>query len=293
MHVPVLLKETILALDLSPGEFAIDGTVGGGGHAAEILERIRPGGTLLGLDRDPERIRDCEKKFRGNDDAVFVRGNYADLPDILAERGPKKADAILLDLGFSSDQLRSGRGMSFDPASAEELLLLTYDPEATPAYEVLKTMREEEVEKVLREFGEERFAKRIAREIYSRERRNPIATNHDLAETVARAVPRSYERGRIHPATRTFQALRIHVNDELGSLSRFLARLTDILGAGGRVAIISFHSLEDRIVKRAFRDFEKQGMLSLLTKKPIRPTREEAEANPRSRSAKLRTAKIN
>ena len=291
-HKPVLLNEVINFLDPEPGEFFIDGTFGSGGHAQEILKKIGSNGKLLGIDWD-------EKNFSAHaiSDSRFSYevANYSDLPEILknlpAGRQVKtfKADGLLLDLGFSSEQLGSGRGFSFQK---DEPLLMTYNSATKPAKDVLEDLSEEELTKVIKEFGEERFSGRIARAIKDQEKIKPIETSGELARVISQAAPRGYERGRIHPATRTFQALRIYVNDELGNLEKVLKNLEEILNPGGRAVIISFHSLEDRIVKNYFRDFKKVGKLQILTKKPILASGEEMAANPRSRSAKLRAAEI-
>lgn len=290
MHIPVLLNEVIDALALRPGMFVIDGTVDGGGHASAILDRIGREGSLLGLDWDPALLGECKARLGKRSNARLRQGNYADLAAILEEEKLPPADALLLDLGFSSEQIGpSGRGFSF---SVDEPLLMTYDPEAVPAYAVLKGMTEREILEMLRALGEERYAPRIASAIHSRERHAPIRTTRELAETVRSAVPANYERGRLDPATRTFQALRIYVNDELGNLHRVLAGLPNILRPGGRAAIISFHSLEDRIVKHEFRTMAAAGLLTLLTKRPMEASPAEIGDNPRARSAKLRVAQM-
>lgn len=289
-HVPVLLDEVISLLNLQPGMFVIDGTVDGGGHATEILDRVGPEGKLLGLDWDEDLLAECRERLAKFPNAVLLHGNYADLPEILEREQLPKAHALLLDLGFSSEQLAdSGKGFSF---TADEPLLLTYSKNRTPAHEVLRGMREPEIAQILFDFGEERYGHKIAKAIVERQRKNPIRTTKDLAETVKAAVPASYERGRIHPATRTFQALRIYVNDELGNLKKILENLDRVLVTGARVGIISFHSLEDRIVKNAFRDLAEAQTLEILTKKPVEASTEEARTNPRSRSAKLRVAEL-
>jgi 16S rRNA (cytosine1402-N4)-methyltransferase len=221
-------------------------------------------------------------------------GNYADLPEILVREKLGKANGLLLDLGFSSEQLqRSGRGFSFGEASRDEPLLMTYDNSRPSARELLKNISEKELADMLAGLGGERYAKRIARAIVLRRRKKDgIVTSGDLADTVRAAVPKGYEHGRIDPATRTFQALRIRANGELENLQKVLGSLENILISGGRVAVISFHSLEDRIVKQSFRAMAQESKLELFTKKPIIPSREEITANPRSRSAKLRTAKL-
>jgi 16S rRNA (cytosine1402-N4)-methyltransferase len=299
IHTPVLLEEVLKYLAPKPSEFIIDGTVDGGGHGSEILRRVLPSGKLLGIDMDSSMIANVRKRISENIQVpiskfqahlVLECGNYAGLPEILREKKLPKADGLLLDLGFSSEQLASsGRGFSFE---SDEPLMMTYDDAREPVSELLLKLGESELARILREYGEERYAKQITRAIAEREKEAPILTSYELAEVVRGAVPRGYERGRIHPATRTFQALRIYANDELGNLRRVLGELPDILKAGGRAVVITFHSLEDRIVKHAFRDMAQRGILEILTKKPITASEEELRRNPRSRSAKLRAAQI-
>lgn len=288
-HKPVLLNEVIGALDLRPNMFVIDGTVDGGGHAEAILRKIGSKGKLLGLDLDPELLAKCRVKLKDFPNADLRQGNYADLPVVLQEAGLAKADALLLDLGFSSEQLESGKGFAF---TKDEPLKMTYSPGAKPISELLRNMSETELTEVIRNLGEERFAPKIARAIYSRERRSPLTMTGELTALIRETVPGNYEHGRLNPATRTFQALRIYANDELGNLKRLLASLSFLLARDGKVAIISFQSLEDRIVKHGFREMEKQGTLRILTKKPITAGEEEIKENPRARSAKLRVAEI-
>jgi len=294
MHVPVLLQEVLEMLDPRPGDFIIDGTVDGGGHAAAILARIGPSGTFLGVDLDETMLADCKKRIVPREGVALTVGNYADLPEILDREGLGRADGLLLDLGFSSEQIaHSGRGFSFSEASRSEPLLMTYDDSRVPVRDMLATISEKELANILSEFGGEHYANRIAKAIVlKRKGRGAITTSGELADTVRGAVPRGYEHGRIDPATRTFQALRIVANGELENLKQVLGSLENILKPGGRVAIISFHSLEDRIVKQSFRDMEKQSKMEVLTKKPISASREEIAANPRSRSAKLRAGKM-
>jgi 16S rRNA (cytosine1402-N4)-methyltransferase len=294
MHVPVLLQEVLEILDPHPGDFMIDGTVDGGGHAEAILSAIGPNGKFLGLDLDEAMLADCKARIAPRNGVTLLVGNYADLPEILAQGKLGKADGLLLDLGFSSEQLkRSGRGFSFGDESRNEPLLMTYDDSRPAVREILKTISEKELAGILRDFGGERYAGPIARAIaLQRRKRDGLATSGDLADTVRGALPKGYERGRIDPATRTFQALRIMANGELENLKKVLGSLEKILVPGGRVAVISFHSLEDRIVKQFFRDMAKASRLALLTKKPISASREEIMRNPRSRSAKLRAAKM-
>lgn len=299
IHRPVLLKEVIKFLDPKPGEFIIDGTVNGGGHAEEIIKRISPGGKFLGIDLDIDRIENLKKSFsagKTTEEKVFkklVRGNYADTKEILKNEKMGKADGLLLDLGFSSEQLeKSGRGFSFAPSAMNEPLLMTYDRDAKPARELLKELGEKELAKIIFEFSGEKFAMRIARAIKNAGRKKNIETVGDIAEAIAAAVPRNYERGRINPATRTFQALRIYANDELENLKKILETLESVLNPGARVVVVSFHSLEDKIVKNIFKRHKDGGQLEILTKKPVIAEGEEIIKNSRSRSAKLRAARI-
>lgn len=302
LHTPVLLNEVIKLLNPQAGDFVIDGTVDGGGHAAAILERIMPSGKFLGLDLDTEILKSAKKRLAAiansqspiSKKIFLANGSYANLPEIMREQKLPKADCLLLDLGFSSEQLESsgggnGRGFSFQ---RDEPLIMTYDNKRQPVREILKIATEKELTKIISEFGGERFAKMIARAIVERERIRPIETSAELAEVVRATAPKNYERGRIDPATRTFQALRIYANGELENLRKLLGCLGKIIRPGGRAAIISFHSLEDRIVKEDFRREEKAGKLKILTKKPIGPSAEEIKANHRSRSAKLRAAML-
>lgn len=293
MHVPVLLHEVLHILHPQPGEFMIDGTVDGGGHAEAIMEKIMPGGMFLGVDWDASMIQSREARRRYGTHERYLTGNYADLPAMLAKEKLGKADGLLLDLGFSSDQLaHSGRGFSFGEEAQGEPLMMTYDDARPPAYEIIRALSEKELADVIFKFGGERLSRRIAHAIKEQGRKRAITTSGELAEIVRGAVPKSYERGRIDPATRTFQALRIYANDELGNLTRIQGDLKNILKPGGRIAIISFHSLEDRIVKQSFQKLAKEGQIKILTKKPVTASREEIKENPRSRSAKLRGAAI-
>lgn len=288
MHQPVLLEEVLKALSPVSGEFMIDGTVDGGGHAEALLEHVQPKGSVMGVDQDPDMLALSEKRFTGRKDVTLVQGNYADLPEILLREKKEKADGLLLDLGFSSAQLElPGKGFSF---MKDEPLTMTYNPDDTPVSELLRTLSETEIADIIFNYSGERMSRTIAHAIYGRERRDPIATTGQLADLIRETLPQKYEHGRINPATRTFQALRIHANHELQNLETTLNRLSDIVRPGGRVAIISFHSLEDRIVKQQFQILERAGTLRRLTKKPIIATEEEQRKNPRSRSAKLRAA---
>lgn len=291
MHKPVLLKETIEILNPQPGEFFIDGTIGNGGHAMAILEKIGPKGKLLGIDWDGNAIERLKiERFKNYKNVILRQGNYADLPEILkslkdGKFKSLKADGLLLDLGFSSEQL-AGRGFSF---LRNEFLDMRYstDTEITAA-EVVNSFNEKDLADIIYNYGEERYSRRIARKIVEERRKKPIKTTFELAALVNKAVP---GRGRLNPSTKTFQALRIYVNKELENLETLLKNLNKIVK--GRIAIISFHSLEDRLVKNYFRELKKSGKAEILTGKPIRSTIQEIQINPRSRSAKLRTIIIN
>ncbi len=289
-HVPVLLQEVMRALDPRPGDFMIDGTVDGGGHAAAVIQAIGPTGKFLGVDLDEAMLAECRKRVPVRAGVTLRVGNYADLPEIVAREGLARADGLLLDLGFSSEQLEhSGRGFSFSEASRNEPLLMTYDDARTPVRDLLERISERELADIIFQLGGERSSRRIARAIVTARRKQRIRTSGDLADIVRAALPKSYERGRIDPATRTFQALRIAANGELANLERILGSLGDLMAPGGRVAIITFHSLEDRTVKQSFRELARTGEWELMSKKPIPPSFGEIVQNPRSRSAKLRT----
>ncbi|MBI4085197.1 MAG: 16S rRNA (cytosine(1402)-N(4))-methyltransferase RsmH [Candidatus Liptonbacteria bacterium] len=294
-HIPVLLKEAIEVLKPEPGRFFIDGTIDGGGHAEEILKRISPKGRLLGIDLDDSMIESLkrsgrlEKYSKENEIEIFC-GNYANLPEILKEKNLPKGDGLLLDLGFSSEQLESsGRGFTF---KKDEPLIMTYDPSATPVREILRNIEERELADIIYQFGGERFSRKIAAAIKRAGRKKKIETTGELNEIIKSELPKNYERGRIEPSTRTFQALRIYANRELENLENIIKRISEAVKLEGRVAIISFHSLEDRIVKKFFKRMARQNEIEILTPKPIRPTKEESSRNPRSRSAMLRAARV-
>jgi len=285
VHVPVLLERILEWLAPAPGRILVDGTLGGGGHTRVLAERVEPGGFVVALDRDPAAVTRAEHTLRGLPIKVAAV-SYTELADVLAEIGVAAVDGILLDLGLSSDQLADPeRGFSFN---AEGPLDLRFDPsEGQPAWKLLEQIEERALANLIYEFGEERYSRRIARAIVERRADDPVRAARDLAELVRRAIPRGKSPERIDPATRTFQALRIAVNHELEALAAALERFPAVLRPGGRVAVISFHSLEDRIVKQAFRD---NPSYEPLTKRPILPSDREIAANPRARSAKLRVA---
>jgi 16S rRNA (cytosine1402-N4)-methyltransferase len=288
-HVPVLPAEVLHYLDPQPGQTIVDATVGTGGHARMLAERVAPTGLLIGLDQDPEMITYAERRLRGLPVALR-HGNFEDLPEVLRAVNVPAADAVLADLGFCSDQLADPRrGLSFVADGPLDMRLDRTRGE--PASALLSRLPERELAHVFRSFGEERYSRRVARKIVEAREEAAIATTGQLAELVRGCVPRP--RGHRHvidPATRVFQALRIAINDELGALERFLDALPGCVKPGGRVAIISFHSLEDRLVKQAFR--KSPELFKELTRKPVQASEEEIRQNPRARSAKLRAALI-
>jgi len=286
MHKPVLLGEVLEWLRPAPGRRFIDATVGLGGHASALLQRLLPGGWLLGIDRDAaalELARERLAPFQGHFE--LVQGDFRDLARHAARLGGCGAEGVVMDLGVSSHQLEDpGRGFSFQLDGPLDMRMDA--GQGRTAADLLARASAAELERVLRQWGEERYARRIARAIA--QRRKSLRSTRDLAALVASVVP-TRER-RLHPATRTFLALRIAVNDELGALAEALDALPRWLAPGGRVAVIAFHSLEDRIVKHKLRELAAAGEVALLTKKPVRPSEAEVEQNPRARSARLRVA---
>lgn len=284
VHVPVLFDEVLEQLQPAPGGIFVDGTLGGGGHTRALAERVGPEGRVVAVDLDGGAVERTSVTLAGLP-VLVANASYADIPEVLDEVGIAAVDGVLLDLGLSSDQLAdAARGFSY---LSEGELDMRFDLDrGEPAWRMIERMSEEHLANVIYQYGEERFSRRIAKKIVEQRRSDPVRTASQLAELVRSCVPRS--RGHnIDPATRTFQALRIAVNGELDALQTALKRLPDYLKPGGRLAIISFHSLEDRIVKEAFRDDER---LSPITRKPIVASEEESNRNPRARSAKLRVA---
>jgi 16S rRNA (cytosine1402-N4)-methyltransferase len=293
MHIPVLKKEVLEYLDPKPNENFIDCTIGQGGHTKSILEKNGPSGKVLGMDQDPRQIENCKLQIENfKERLLLVNDSYIYLKEIVKKNNFKPVHGILLDLGMSNWHLEeSGRGFSF---LKDEPLDMRYNIEAQSlkrkaqnyltAERIVNEYQEEEIKKILEEYGEERFSERIAREIVKARKIKPIETTLQLVEIIKRAVP---YRGKINPATKTFQALRIAVNDELNNLKKVLPQTIEVLDKEGRIAIISFHSLEDRIVKNFFKQ---NNTIKILTKKPITASLEEIKLNPKSRSAKLRAA---
>jgi len=286
VHVSVLLNEVLEALQPQPGQHIVDGTLGGGGHTRAIAAKVGPEGAVLAIDRDPAAIAAAEANLRGLP-VLLAHASYRELPELLREVNWPPVDGVVLDLGLSSDQLADReRGFSFD---ADGPLDLRFDPTVgEPAARLVNQLKVENLANLIYELGEERYSRRVARAIAEAREQAPIRTAAELAAIVRRVVPKSRHE-RIDPATRTFQALRIAVNDELGALHDILQSLPHCVRPGGRVAIISFHSLEDRMVKQAFRD---DARYHVITRRPITASEEELAANPRSRSAKLRVAEI-
>jgi 16S rRNA (cytosine1402-N4)-methyltransferase len=284
-HIPVLLNEAIEWLRLSPDGIYVDCTVGEGGYAAAIAGRLR-GGRLIAIDRDPRAIEAARQRLAAFGDRVMLRrSRFSELPQILQQVGVEAVDGIVADLGVSRGQLEApDRGFSF---LTDGPLDMRMDPDQTlTAERIVNQYGEKPLSDLIYRYGEERRSRRITRAIV---RARPLTGTRQLAEVIKRAAPRTGG-GRIHPATRTFQALRIAVNDELRELERLLESAPPLLKPGGRFVIISFHSLEDRAVKQGFQRWAQRHLLRILTKHVIRPSEEEVRANPASRSAKLRAA---
>jgi 16S rRNA (cytosine1402-N4)-methyltransferase len=303
IHKAVLLKEVIEGLNLKEGSIVVDATLGGGGHNRAILEKIGKQGKLIAIDWDAEAIENFRNSLLVGQSKVvsLVQDNFARLNNILGGLQIKKATAILADLGFSSDQLEDeSRGLSFQKDGPLDMRLNSKGERS--AWEIVNQYPLKDLEKIIRELGEERFAGRIARKICEKRKKKRILNTGELAALIEEIIPKRYFL-KIHPATKTFQALRIEVNQELENLKSFIPQAIDNLAPGGRLAIISFHSLEDRIVKNIFREnargcicpksfpkcvCKREMRIKIITKKPIVPTGEEVSDNPRSRSAKLR-----
>ncbi len=290
IHKPVLLHETIEILNPKSGEFFIDGTLGGGGHANAIVERIGKSGTLLGVDWDKEATERFLHENAKRTNVIVQNANYNTIPEILTQEKLGKADGLLLDLGFSSFQIEDAkRGFSFQ---ADGPLDMRYAKEGATAADVVNGLREEELADIFWKFGDERFSRQIAKRIVEERRKGKILTTGHLRDVVVSAFPARFRNGKTNPATKVFQALRIYVNHEFENIKSLLRKLPECVKSGGRVAVITFHSTEDGIVKNLFKELVKAGKAGLLTKKPIIPTRAEVKENPRSRSAKVRAIQL-
>lgn len=290
-HISVLLNETIEGLELHEGDHVFEGTVGLGGHSAEIMKRIGSSGVYIGVDEDSQALQIAQEKLATFPcTKIFVKENFRNVDTVLDNAGYKTVDKILLDIGLSNLQLEeSGRGFTFNKS---EPLLMTFATspreDGLTAHEIVNTWSTESLTDIITGYGEEKFAWRIAKAIVAEREKKPIATTSELSEIIKNVVPIFARYGKIHPATKTFQAIRITVNDELGALREGLSKGFARLAPEGIMAVISFHSLEDRIVKEYFKTKHSEGEGVILTKKPIVPSEAELTSNPKSRSAKLR-----
>ena len=290
-HIPVLVDEVIDNLKCLRGGVYIDSTLGEGGHAQRILEAISPDGLLIGIDQDVEAIRRAKENLKKyGENLVTFEKNFSEIRTILDSLKIKEVDGILFDLGLSSLQLSDDkRGFSFQRDGPLDMRM-SEKMKLTAGY-LLNNLSFNELVDILYKYGEERWARRIVRAVIESRRKEPLETTIQLAKLVKKAVPRSAWPRKIHVATRTFQALRIAVNNELTVLEKTLPQAAGVLRKGGRICIISYHSLEDRIVKNFFREYRKQGLKTIFAK-PITPSRRELQMNPRSRSAKLRVGEM-
>jgi len=288
IHKTVLLHESIEGLAVKNGDVYLDGTLGSAGHA---LEACKKGASMIvGIDQDEEALARAQSRLQSSCTFKLIKGSFRTMDTILDSLNIRKVDKIMLDIGLSSDQFEtSGRGFTFQK---NEPLLMTFKKDPSEhdltAKEIVNTWDEANIADVIYGYGEERYARRIARVIVEERAKKPIETTFDLVELIKKATPWLYHRGKIHPATRTFQALRITVNDEINALKEGVIKGFDRLNSKGRMAVISFHSLEDRVVKHLYKEKENEGLAVLITKKPITASEQELEENPRSRSAKLR-----
>lgn len=286
-HRPVLLHEALELLAIRPDDVVVDATLGGAGHAKELVSRLDQRGMFIGFDADAAAIVRAEEALKDSKAPVhLINANFRHFKHELEERGISKVTKVLFDLGWSGFQLSAGRGFSF---LTDEPLKMTYDADQVLTVRtIVNEWSESSLADIIFGWGEDRFSRRIAKAIVERRGIRPIETSGDLAEIVKAAVPASARFGKTHPATKTFQALRIAVNDEMGATLEGLKAAWEMLAGGGRIAVITFHSIEDRLVKQYFRSIEDDGAMR-VTKKPVSPSEEEISENPRSRSAKLRT----
>lgn len=291
MHIPVLLQEAIQYLNPQPNENFIDATIGEGGHTKAILERNKPEGKVLGIEIDNQLYQKLKEETKDNKRLILVNDSYVNLENIVTRLNFQPVQGIIFDLGMCSWQIdESKRGFSY---LRDEPLDMRFDSKnPLTAAEIVNFWELKDLEKILKEYGEERYASRIALAIKQARKKKRIVGTQELIEIIKQAVPKNYDNYRLHPAARTFQALRIAVNNELDNLKLALELAVKILAPQGRLVVISFHSLEDRIVKNFFRNQAKQNILKILTKEPITPSQEEVKNNPRSHSAKLRAALI-
>lgn len=303
-HISVLRNECIEGLKIRPDGIYVDGTLGGAGHAAEVLKRLGPDGRLIGIDQDEVAVANGQEKLGMFSNVTIVRDNFRNFAAIMETLGIQTVDGVLLDLGVSSKQLDDGeRGFSYMQDAPLDMRMDRRNPRT--AAEIVNQYSQEELRKIIQDFGEERWSARIASFIVQEREKEPIRTTGDLVRIIKEAVPKGARQDGPHPAKRTFQALRIEVNQELSILEGAIRDMAERLSPGGRICILTFHSLEDRIVKQTFRSLEnpctcpkdfpvcvcgKKQVLRVITRKPILPGVEEVKENPRSRSAKLRIA---
>lgn len=301
VHKSVLLREAVNGLAVKPNGIYVDGTAGGGGHSAEILKHLGPQGKLICIDQDPEAVEYLRKRFINDSRVVIMKSNFVNIGQVLESIGITKVSGVLLDLGVSSHQLdTSKRGFSYH---MDAVLDMRMSKEGVSAYDLVNTLSKDELSKILFEYAEEKYSKLIATEIVKTRETAPIETTLQLVDVIKKALPGKVLRKDLHPARKTFQALRIAVNDELNKLSEALEIILKSLEVGGRLSVITFHSLEDRIVKKQMKDWSvvctcppdfpicvcgRSARVRLITRKPILPSDEEIQNNKRSRSAKLR-----
>ncbi|HDH63398.1 MAG TPA: 16S rRNA (cytosine(1402)-N(4))-methyltransferase RsmH [Firmicutes bacterium] len=289
IHKPVLVKEILSYIDFEKKRIFLDLTIGEGGHSYEIIKRMKEDSLLIGLDIDPDVLEVAKERLKtDNRRVILINDNYKNFPLVLKRLGIEKVDFMLLDLGFSSFHLRKGRGFSFNDDTSIDM---RYRKNIRSGEYVINSLGEKELTHIFKTFGEIREAKKIARKIVQEREKAPITTGKRLKEIIESLYPAYMRKGSIHPATKVFQALRIYVNKELENLKTFLSSFQNYLNKNGVVEIISYHSLEDRMAKKRFLELEREGVIKVLTKKPITPQEEEIEDNIRSRSAKLRVAK--
>lgn len=298
-HIPVLLDETIDGLDIKPNGIYVDGTAGGGGHSSEILKRLKTG-KLISIDQDPDAIAAVTSRFKDNENSIIIKGNFSDMKSLLSQRGIRQVDGVLLDIGVSSHQLDTAdRGFSFHEDAPLDMRM---SQSGTSAADLVNNLSQKELSRIIYTYGEEKFADSISKGIVKYREDKPIETTFELAEIIRGSVPERVRRAG-HPARKTFQALRIEVNHELDALKKGLSEAFELLSPGGRLAVITFHSLEDRIVKQTMaswyqgctcpKDFPvcvcgNKPKAEPVTRKPVVANTQELSTNPRSRSAKLR-----
>lgn len=303
-HVSVLLEETIEALNIKEDGIYVDGTLGGAGHSSHIVRRLSSKGLLIGIDQDKDALAAAKERLSSFENVRYIHSNFYNIEQVLRELQIEKVDGILMDLGVSSYQLDNAeRGFSYMVDAPLDMRMNREN--SFSAFEVVNTYSEDELNRIIRDYGEDKFARRIAKFIVEGRQKKAIETTLELVDIIKAAIPAKARREGPHPAKRTFQAIRIEVNKELEILNKAIEDSINSLNPGGRIAIITFHSLEDRIVKNKFRDLEnpckcpsdfpvcicgKNPVIKVISRKPVEPSQEEVEANPRSRSAKLRIA---